>query len=377
MTQTRRVLILTADAGLGHRSAAKAIAKALTQQHGDAIEVHITNPLQDEDVPSLLQEAQSDYDRVVRESPRLYRAGFEMVDTPAMASVMQRVIAAAVNDVVRDLRHTHAPHVIVSTYPSYQGLLDTQSLEAPYVVVITDLTTIHHAWFHPKIDLCIVPTEAGQRRALKAEVPAEHIEIIGIPVDPTLAESRDRRALRTELGWDPDATTLLAVGGKRVIGLEEVLQVLNHAGFPLQLALVAGNNDNLYRRLQETQWHQPTRVYGFVDNMPELLHASDAILCKAGGLIVSEALAAGLPLLLVNALPGQERGNAEFVIEGGAGVLLDGPMDVLETLTHWLADGERVLTNLSLRARELGTPEAAIEIAHRVWTLATRTTPGA
>lgn len=369
MPERRRMLILTSDAGLGHRSAARAIAQALKQMHRDRCEVKIVNPLQDRDVPALLKAAQSDYDRVVRESPELYRLGFELADTPAMASLLQTVVAGAVSDSLAELVDAFLPDAVVSTYPSYQGLLDTDVIEVPYVTVVTDLTTIHHSWFHRDVDLCVVPTEEGRRLALAADIPAQAIAVIGIPVDPVLAEPQDRGALRAKLAWEPDLTTILAVGGNRVTHMEATLEAVNHSGFPLQLALVAGNDDELYRRFQDTEWHLPTRIYGFVDNMPELMHASDAILCKAGGLIVSEALAAGLPLLLVDALPGQEAGNAAFVVEHGAGVRLDDRLDVLKTLTHWLEDGGASLREHARHAAELGNARAAIEIAERIWEL--------
>jgi UDP-N-acetylglucosamine:LPS N-acetylglucosamine transferase len=53
------------------------------------------------------------------------------------------------------------------------------------------------------------------------------------------------------------------------------------------------------------------------------MRAADCILSKAGGLTVSEALVCGLPLILVDIIPGQETGNANHVVYGNAGVLLE------------------------------------------------------
>ena len=100
------------------------------------------------------------------------------------------------------------------------------------------------------------------------------------------------------------------------------------------------------------------------------MHAADCIITKAGGLIVTEALACGLPLILVDVNPGQEVGNAEFVVSMQAGVLAETSLDTLETAFHWLQnDGER-LKAYAERARALGKPEAAFTVAERVWELA-------
>jgi UDP-N-acetylglucosamine:LPS N-acetylglucosamine transferase len=84
-------------------------------------------------------------------------------------------------------------------------------------------------------------------------------------------------------------------------------------------------------------------------------------------LIVSEALACGLPLLLIDVLPGQEAGNAGYVIEGGAGELAPDPVSALKTLYHWLDREGTLLAERARNARRLGRPRAAYEIAERVW----------
>jgi 1,2-diacylglycerol 3-beta-galactosyltransferase len=85
--------------------------------------------------------------------------------------------------------------------------------------------------------------------------------------------------------------------------------------------------------------------------------------CKAGGLITTEALACGLPLALVDVIPGQEQGNAQFVVEGGAGVVADDPLELLEYCFHWLQQDSATLKQCAERARKLGRPSAAMDVA--------------
>jgi UDP-N-acetylglucosamine:LPS N-acetylglucosamine transferase len=213
-----------------------------------------------------------------------------------------------------------------------------------------------------------VPTETARNAALEYGLSPQSVEVSGIPVDPEIArEERDRASIRGDLGWEQDLTTYLVVGGKRVGHLWDILRVLNHSGLPLQLAIVSGGDEEAHREHQQVDWHLATHVYGFVENMPTLMHAADGILCKAGGLIVSEALACGLPLLLIDVLPGQEAGNADYVIEGGAGELAPDPASALETIYHWLDRDGALLAERAQNARRLGHPRAAYEIAERVW----------
>ena len=133
------------------------------------------------------------------------------------------------------------------------------------------------------------------------------------------------------------------------------------------LAAVAGGNDELYGKLQAADWHIPVTLYNFVDNMSDMLHAADCVVSKAGGLIVTESLACGLPLLLVQVIPGQETGNAELVTREGAGELVLEPLAFLEALGDWLADGGRLYHERAANARRLGRPEAAFDAVDLIW----------
>ena len=54
-------------------------------------------------------------------------------------------------------------------------------------------------------------------------------------------------------------------------------------------------------------------VYGFREDVPQLMAAADMIITKAGGLTSAEVLASDLDFLVYKPLPGQEQGNALFL----------------------------------------------------------------
>jgi 1,2-diacylglycerol 3-beta-galactosyltransferase len=371
-TKEKRILILTIDYGLGHRSAAEAIETALEESYGNAAQIKLVNPLDDPRAPALLRDGQDRYDEVVQEIPQLYNVSYQISDAGAPSTLIESTITVMLYPVLRDLVRDFAPDVIVTTIFMYQAPLDAifalSEDRVPLVTVITDLVSLHELWFHDAADRCLVPTETARDLALEHGLAEDRLQITGIPVDPALArEEGDRAALREELGWNPDRTTILAVGGKRVSHLTETLHVLNHSGLAIQLVPLAGRNEELEQAFQEIEWHVPAHCYGFVENVPTMMKASDAIICKAGGLIVTESLAAGLPLMLIDVLPGQETGNAEFVIENQAGALVESPVDALETVRHWLADDGALLAERAENARQLGHPRAAFEVAEITW----------
>ena len=377
MPNPKRVLILTADAGFGHRSAANALAEALQETHGDECTYEIVNVLDDERAPRLLHDSQSDYDRIARDMPEVYKFGYDATDVNAAAGLMERGLQAMLYDAMRHVLQDKQPDVIISTYPLYQAPLDAvfalTKKFIPLVTVVTDLVTVHQIWFSPYPDLTVVPTAAVRDLAINAKVPAEQIEVIGIPVHPALSqETRDKAAIRIELGWNPDLATLLIVGSKRSSLYVDVAHVLNHSGLPVQLIVATGGDDERYEELQKMEWHRPTHVYNFVENMPTMMRAADIIVCKAGGLTVTESLACGLPLMLTDVIPGQETGNAEYVVNGGAGELIEAPLQALETVCHWLLNDSVLLKERSANATKLGRPRAAFDIVDRAWALMQR-----
>ena len=377
MPDQKHVLILTADAGFGHRSAANALAAALEETHGSECAYEIVNVLDDEHTPRLLRDSQSDYDRIARDMPDVYKFGYEATDNATPKAILDRGLQVMLYSPLRRLLGEKQPDVIISTYPLYQAPLGAvfalTKKFIPLVTVVTDLVTVHHIWFSVYADLTIVPTPAVRDLAIEAELPTGQIEVIGIPVHPRLSqETRAKSEIRAELGWDAALTTVLIVGSKRSRLYVDAANVLNHSGLPIQLIVATGGDDERYAELQQVAWHRPARVYNFVKNMPTMMRAADCIVCKAGGLTVTESLACGLPLLLTDVIPGQETGNAEYVVSSGAGEMIDDPLMALETLCHWLLNDGQLLRERSANAAQLGRPRPAYDIVERAWQLAQR-----
>ncbi len=367
----KNILILTADAGFGHRSTANALARAFELRYGDAAAVTIVNPLDEEGAPPFMGDAESDYDQLATQWARFYKLGYKMTDLALTTSVTETAYVLMMYDLIARLMKENRPDVVVITFPTYQypvaAYRRLSGHNMPMVTIVTDLMSLQKMWFSTSADLCLVPTQHAADLALERGLDAESVHVTGLPVNPALADRPGKAEARAALGWPEDKFTVLVAGSKRVERLDEFAHVLNHAGFDLHLAAVAGGNDELYGKLQAADWHIPVSLYNFVDNMSDMLHAADCVVSKAGGLIVTESLACGLPLLLVQVIPGQETGNAELVTREGAGELVLEPLAFLEALGDWLADGGRLYHERAANARRLGRPEAAFDAVDLIW----------
>jgi len=112
-----------------------------------------------------------------------------------------------------------------------------------------------------------------------------------------------------------------------------------------------------------------------VDKVPLLMKASDLVICKAGGLIVTEALACGLPMVLTDIIPGQETGNAELIQRLQAGVVAETPLMMMEALHHFLMNDQKMLRQYADNARTIGKPAAACDVAEILYEAGKASTP--
>lgn len=372
MGEIKRVLILTTDAGFGHRSAANAIAAAFQNAYPGRCVVQIANPLDDKHLPPFLRDTQTDYDKLVRQMPDFWKMNYQISDAQVPVAVIERSLIVLLIRTIRALIRDFNPDVILTTHMMFMAPLDAyitlRKLPIPIITVVTDLTNVHRIWFYQGVDLCMLPTEEAREQAISNGLAPEIIRVTGIPINPAFAsETREKSAIRSELGWAHNITTALVVGSKRIRHLMSVLNVLNHAGYQLQFVLVAGGDEDLFAQFKATEWHSVTQIYNYTDKMSQFMHASDLIIGKAGGLTTTEALACGLPLLFVDVTPGQEEGNAAYAISHGAGELAHNPVEALEILFHWFYRDHRLLEQRAANALALGRPYSAYTVAELAW----------
>ena len=365
---TQRVLFLMSDTGGGHRSAAEAIAGALVHDYPGRYHVTIVDVIERTAMFPFNHVADW-YLPFTTYAEFLWRLLFYLTNNRVMVRGSRRFVDLLMGRTLRRLLREQSADLVVSVHPvmnfaPYRALRATGS-HAPFITVVTDLFSAHRLWFNPAVDLTLVPTDGARQVGLRCGLRPENMRVVGLPVSLAFVEDhKSKNEHRAELGLDLERTTVLIVGGGEGMGrLFDIVRAIDAARLPLQLVVIAGRNQKLYRKLQSTQWQVPVRVEGFVANMPSWMRASDIIITKAGPGTISEALVCGLPILLSGFLPGQEEGNVTFVQKSGVGVLCEEPAEIAQTLAGWLTPGDPRLPQFAACARQLARPRAAQEIA--------------
>jgi len=358
------ILFLFSDTGGGHRSAAEAIIEALQFEFPDHFDIRMIDFFR-QYAPLPLNFAPEIYPYLSR-YPKMWKLGYEASNGTRRIRLFYDVMWPYLRRAVRHLLKENPVDLIVSVHQLVNIPLLRSGLknDIRFVTVVTDLVSTHSAWYHPGADLVIVPTIPAREKALKSGLPNEKIAVIGQPIaEKYINQFQTKVELRNDLGWDPNLLTVLLVGGGEGMGnLEKHASALNKSYLPIQLIIVAGRNQPLKTKLENQSWNMPTKIYGFVKEMPNFMYAADVLITKAGPGTISEAFIAGLPLILYSKMPGQEDGNIGYVVNQGAGIWAPHPDQMVESLRNWIANPVD-LKNVSNRSKQLAKPNASKEIA--------------
>src|SRR5207253_1398719 len=103
------------------------------------------------------------------------------------------------------------------------------------------------------------------------------------------------------------------------------------------------------------------RVVGWTNEVAALMQAARILVTKPGGLTISEAALCSLPLVFFDPIPGAEFVNAKRMVDAGAAVVTQGPIETARAITSLLKD-DKSIDAMALRSRAMARPNARKEI---------------
>jgi processive 1,2-diacylglycerol beta-glucosyltransferase len=363
-----RVLILHASVGTGHRRAAEALAAAWRRD--PAVEAAVVDVL--DHTPRLFRIAYTrSYLELSENAPLVWGSFYTLTNRdPNLAELsnnLRKLVESVSTNALQDVLRQHQPDVIICTHflpmELLVGLRRSNRLTQPIYCVITDYSA-HTFWTYTEIDGYFVGNETVLRQLRARGIPDQHVTVSGIPIDPAFSVPLSRQTARGRRELAPEAQVVTVFGG----GIDDDI-VAAIAGdlierLPdLQLIVIAGRNESLPARMaaQALAAGSRLRLLGHIDYVDDMLAASDLVITKAGGLIVSEALARGVPLVVIEPIPGHEEWNADHVVAGGSGIQLRNAGATAAAVTELLRR-PTLLAELAAGARSIGRPQAAVTI---------------
>ena len=218
--------------------------------------------------------------------------------------------------------------------------------------------SLHEIWIFSEVDLYFVATDEMKVELVAQSRPNQEIYATGIPINAEFKKEKKSTAYCL-----PPTPCILIMGGGLGLGsIEETLQDLNNVELPLKIIVVAGQNQNLLSRLKSLQknFRHETKFLGYVENIGELMTAADLLITKPGALTMSEAFAAGLPMILHAPIPGPESQNATYAVTNGAAISA-GNLKI-SSIVEKILKNPAQLSEMKICAKNLAKVNAADEI---------------
>jgi UDP-N-acetylglucosamine:LPS N-acetylglucosamine transferase len=315
-----KILIAISEAGGGHRSVAESLKDALIETSQSDINIEIIDMLLATQIP-VIQQVPDIYSQLTRKYLFFYNLLFQLTKSKYAVSLVINTFYLLIKQSLIDILESKNPDLVLVVNPilCYFFTKARRDLQMHFqiVVIVTDIATVHRLWVDPEVDLCIVTSEEACTQAIQLGVPSEKIVVTDFPIHPKFIQySKTRIDSRTTLGLDSDRFTILITGGVAGSGhIEQYAKQINKTFPEHQLMIVAGKNQEAYDELLHKLHGKNFRVYGYVENMEELVASSDIVITKAGPSTIMECLAMGRYVIVTHAVGDQEQGNLPYILK--------------------------------------------------------------
>lgn len=355
-----KALILSVTAGYGHHSTGMAMMEVF-KAHG--IECEMLDTL--EYISRFLGESvQNGYLLLTKNLGEAYGKVFDSLakkEEPSKSYSPETIISKYLSKKLDSFMLDYNPDFVVGTH-SYATVLMTLLkergvLNCPTFGVVTDFT-LHPFWESTRLDYYILPDSLLNSAAERKGIPEDKILPFGIPIKQKFLTKLDKEEAKKRLGLTDKPLLLVMMGSMGFGDITEVIKTCDSLKYDYQIAVICGNNEKAKDAIDSMKWEKDIMCLGFTENVDIYMDAADALITKPGGLTTSEAMAKGLPLILMNPIPGQEERNMEFLVNSGAAIMVTKGFSVEQALHQLFGNTWR--KELMIRAiRMLGKPDAA------------------
>lgn len=362
----KRIILMYISEISGHHSATLAIEKALLSldPHCEIMNINAlnyTNPISEKVVNRI-------YMSVIKMTPRIWDY---LYDNPSIVKKIESIketIHKFNSPKLKRLFDRFKPDAVLCTQAFPCGMVadykKTYNSDIPLIAVLTDYIP-HSYWVYDKVNYYITPSEEVSQRLIKKGVPANKIKSYGIPFDQKFNQPFDKNTICQKLKLNPDIPTLLIMGGGQGLGpIKTIIKSLDKLKREIQEVIVTGTNKKLYRSLKRKskKFRKKVLVFGYVNNIEELMAISNFIITKPGGVTTAEVLAKNIPMIIVKPIPGQEANNAEYLTGKNAAIRVEEPKSINSFIEDLIANPVKI-KNMCLSARQISKPNASLDIA--------------
>ena len=325
MDNSKKILIFTVTAGNGHNSNAKAVKEHLQTLEPNA-QIEVVDVLKSYSSKLNTWVADGGYSLAMQLLPEVYDKFYNLYlkkpskDRYACAA---QGVAMSIVDGIYKKSCEFQPDVIYCThfYPAIAITNLRLECSIPSKVFVTSLDYVNSPFWEACIgvDYFNIPNQEFADNCLARGFKKEQLLTFGIPVKEQFLSVTDKKLARKELGLDQDKFTAMVIfgGGQWKGGIKIFESLAKIAEKDLQIIMINGKNKQDYEKIEKIKDSLPCKVsnVGFTNKVDKYMDASDVVVTKAGGLVLTECISKLKPMILTQKVYGQERLNAKYLID--------------------------------------------------------------
>ena len=361
------ILILSANTGEGHNSAARALREYF-EARGDRCTVRNGLAYMGRSSNAIISKG---HVLLYRKLPKLYGVGYRMEERQAHRQRYQQKLhrhrhLSKSRRQLRILLESGNYDAVISTHVFAARLVSelrcAGSANIPSFFLATDYTCSPGV-NQLDVDAWLIPHPALIPEFAAYGIPKEKLIPTGIPVGAAFLRERDRLAARRALELPEEKRIALFSCGSMGAGAmgRTVARILDALPDDALLVAICGSNHSLEHALKALVHSPKLKVLGYTGHMADYMDAADLFLTKPGGLSVTEAAHKRAPMLLIDAVPGVESRNMEFMVSLGCAMIADDPAGLAESVAVAL-DSPALLDSLARGCAREFDRDAAAEI---------------
>lgn len=330
----KKVMILTAErTGTGHKSAANAIEKKLNNL-GDYEITQIDCFTLMGKLGKLLENS---YIPITTKCPLLFYISY--LFTQISPNAMHFLIYLKSKRKLKKEINNFNPDLIISVHSmftkSISHFLKKKKLKIPFYINVIDLVKPPKVWFDKNADVIFVPTNEVKEDYIKKGIDQNKLFVSGFPI-------RDDIERRTNPKIVEDKVNILLVNPsvnlkKNIEYVKEVSKLEN-----VSVSVVCGRDERMYKSLIKVQQSgnisENVKIYGFINNMNELLEHAHILLAKAGPNMILEGAKSATAIVITGHIQGQENNNYEYVVKNNFGFKCENPKEIYNKLNAFITN---------------------------------------
>lgn len=349
----KRVLVLYAKYGGGHLSAANSIQNFIEENYYFDTQVKSVDCVEYAS-PVLSGLTIEAYKDMAKKAPWAWKKVYYNSENGALSHISTD-IAKKMARKLHTLFKEFLPDIVISTHPfatqmtSY--LKEHENVDCKLATVLTDFAP-HAQWLVGKdyCDLFFVSNDDMKTELINDyNIPETKVFVTGIPLSDRFLDDFKEDECFDVLRLKKEKKVLLFFGGGEFgLGEKRTVKVLKSLANHLdeyQIVAISGRNkkmNNEFLKLYKKVKNDDLHIYKYTTNVPELMYISSLVVTKPGGLTSTESLASGLPMLIINPIPGQEEENARFLEKSGAAVWIKKDDDIDMIVDNLLKDTDKL-----------------------------------